>query len=85
MKMRKFVFAAMLAISPLTCAFAQSTGPDVKADSTKESTAIKDGSGANPRQQGSTGSTVVPGDNSSIAGDHKATADTKTGGVAGGK
>jgi hypothetical protein len=85
MKMRNIAFATMLAISPLTGALAQGTGPGLKADSMKESTAMKDGSSTNPHQAGATGSTVVPGDKSSVAGDHKATTETKTGGVAGGK
>lgn len=85
MKMRNIVLATVLAISPLTGVLAQGTAPETKAGSTKESTAMKNGSTTNPHQAGATGSTVVPGDKSTVAGAHKATADTKTGGVAGGK
>ena len=40
---------------------------------------------ANPRAPGATGQAVVPGDNSSIAGDRKATVEQKSGLVSGGK
>ena len=81
MKMRNIFFATVLVINPLTSVLAQGTGPGMKADST----GMKDGSVTNSHQAGATGSTVVTGDKSTVAGDHKATADTKTGGVAGGK
>ena len=81
MKMPNIYFATMLAIVPLTSVLAQGSGPATKTDST----VMKDGSATNSHQAGATGSTVVPGDKSTIAGDHKATVDTKTGGVAGGK
>jgi hypothetical protein len=79
MKVRYIVFAATLAASPLAAAFAQSTSPSTKADSMTESTAMKNGSATNPNQAGATGSTVVPGDKSSVAGDRKGTAEQKTG------
>ncbi len=85
MKMRNFVFAALLAISPLTGVLAQTTGPAIKADSMKESGAVDNGSATTPHQAGATGSTNVPGNKSSVASNQKGTAETKTGGVAGGK
>lgn len=84
MKMRYLAIAAALAVSPLATAFAQGTGPNTKAD-TAESTAIKKGAAANPHQPGATGSTVVTGDKSTVAGDHKATAEQKTGASPSGK
>lgn len=74
--MRNIIFAAVLAISPLTGALAQGTG----AGSTTGA-ATKDSS--NPNQAGATGSTVVPGSNSSAAGDDKATTETKQGQTSG--
>ena len=80
--MRNIVLVALLAISPMTAALAQgTTGSAMTADST---TAMKDGA-ANPHRAGATGSKVVPGTQSSIAGNHKATVETKQGHVAGGK
>ena len=85
MNLRNIVLAAALAISPLTSVLAQTTGPGIKADSMKESSAVDNGSAPGAHQAGATGSTVVAGDKSTVAGDKKATTDTKTGGVAGGK
>jgi hypothetical protein len=85
MKICSAVFAAILAISPLTTALAQGTGPGTKADSATESTAMKNGSATNAHEAGATGSTVVPGNKSTVAGDQKATAETKAGAVTGGK
>ena len=80
MKVPYIVFAATLIASPLAAAFAQgTTSPSTKADSTAESTAVKNGSATNPNQAGATGATVVPGDKSSVAGDRKGTAEQKTG------
>lgn len=80
--MRKIVLAAILAISPLTAALAQgTTGPGLKADSTTESKAVKDGS--NPNQAGATGSKVVPGNKSTVASDHKSTTEMKAGAASG--
>jgi hypothetical protein len=84
MKMRYLALVATLAVSPLA-AFAQSTGPNTKAGNTTESTAIKNGAATNANQPGATGSTVVPGDKSSVAGDHKGTAEQKTGTISGNK
>jgi hypothetical protein len=83
MKARSLLPAALLALIPLTGAIAQSTGPNIKADSRKEATSIKEGSGETTKP-GATGRTVVPGSNSTVAGDSKSTADAKTGGTAGG-
>ena len=83
MKATHLLTAALLAVAPITGALAQGTGPNVKADSPKESTAIKEGSG-DATKPGATGKTVVPGTNSTVAGDSKATAETKTGGTSGG-
>ena len=85
MNIRNIALATILAISPLSGVLAQGTGPGIKADSTQESNAVKDGAAKNPHQPGATGSTVVPGNKSSLAGDHKATAERKAGGTAGGK
>ena len=76
--MRNILFAAVLAISPLTGALAQGTG----TGSTTGSAATTDSS--NPNQAGATGSTTVPGNKSSTAADDKATAETKQGHVSGG-
>ena len=84
MNLRNLVLAAVLAISPLTGVLAQSTGPGIKADSMKESSAVDNGSAPNA-QPGATGSSMVTGNKSTVASDNKATTDTKTGGVAGGK
>ena len=74
MKIRNVLFAAVLAASPLTGVLAQGTGgSDSQSDATSAS------------QPGATGSTVVPGDKSTASGDQKGTADTKAGGVSGGK
>lgn len=85
MNLRNIAFAAVLAITPLTSVLAQGTGPGIKADSMKESSAVSNGSAPAVQQPGATGSTVVTGNKSTVAGDHKATTETKTGGVAGGK
>ena len=81
--MRNIVLAAMLAISPMTAALAQgtTTGSGMTGDST---TAVKNGA-ADPHKAGATGSKVVPGTQSSVAGNHKATVETKQGHTAGGK
>ena len=74
MKMRSCVLAGLLAISPLTAALAQGgTGPDLKADAKKEATDVKKGSATNPHQPAATGHAVVPGSNSTVKGDRKAT------------
>jgi hypothetical protein len=85
MKIRSAVFAAILAINPLMTVLAQGTSPGTKADSATESTAMKDGSATNSHESGATGATFVPGNKSNVAGDQKATAETKAGSVAGGK
>jgi hypothetical protein len=82
MKARYLLPAVFLALAPLTGAIAQGTGPNIKADNTKETTAIKEGS-SNTTKAGATGRTVVPGSNSTVAGDSKSTANEKTGGTAG--
>lgn len=74
MAVRNIFLAGLLAFSPLTAAVAQqSTSPGLKAGSTTELTAVKNGSAANPHQPGATGSTVVPGDKITVSGDSKAT------------
>lgn len=84
MKVRSLVLAGILTTSPLTGAFAQGgTGPQLKADSTQEAKDVKNGSAANPNQGGATGSTVVPGDNSTVAKDQTATGRTQSGGGGG--
>jgi hypothetical protein len=83
MKTRHLLPVALLALAPLTGALAQGTGPNVKADSTKETTAIREGS-SDTTKLGATGRTVVPGSNSTVAGDSKSTANAKTGGSGGG-
>lgn len=83
MNLRNIVFAAVLAISPLSGVLAQGTGPQIKADSMGESRAVDNGSALSAHQSGATGSTVVPGNKSTVASDHKATTETKTGAGAG--
>ncbi len=84
MKVRYIIFAATLIATPLAAAIAQSTtSPTTKADSPAESKAMKNGSATNPNQAGATGTTIVPGDKSSVAGDQKGTAEQKTGQTAG--
>lgn len=78
MRLWILAFAAFLATSPLCGAMAQqTTSPTVGADSGKGSNAVK--KGAAPNMPGGTGTTVVPGSNSTVAGDRTATADAKTG------
>ncbi len=85
MKFRNILFAAILALTPLAGAVAQgTTSPGMKAGSSSEASEMKNGSAANPRQPGATGTTVVPGNHSTIAGDAKATASRKSGGGGGG-
>lgn len=72
---RNIVLAVMLAISPLTGALAQGT-----TNNNTESTAAE-----SQHKAGATGSTVVPGNKSSVAGNQKATTETKQGHVSGGK
>jgi hypothetical protein len=85
MTTRNFVFATVLALTPMAGALAQgSTVPDIKAGSSSEASQMKNGSATNPRQPGATGSTIVRGDRSTIAGDQKATTLRKTGGGGGG-
>jgi hypothetical protein len=84
MKTRHLLPVALLALTPLTGALAQGTGPNAKADNTKEITANKEGS-SDTMKPGATGKTVVPGSNSTVAGDSNSTANAKTvGGTAGG-
>jgi hypothetical protein len=82
MKARYLLPATMLVLAPLTGALAQGTGPNAKADDTKEITANKEGS-SDTTKPGATGRTVVPGSNSTVAGDQKSTTDAKTGGTGG--
>jgi hypothetical protein len=84
MKICNFLFVGVLAVSPIAAAFAQGTGPNMKADASKEATATKDGSATNPNQPGATGSTLVPGSNSTVAGDKGGTQLSKTGDTTGG-
>lgn len=85
MNIRRIVVAAMLTVSPLTAALAQGgTGPDLKADSKTEANSVKNGAATDTRTPGATGSTVVPGNHSSVAGDNAATARAKSGGGGGG-
>lgn len=82
MKIRHFIFAAALAASPLTGALAQGNSPTAGAADTKSSDPKPANSAAtNSKTPGATGSTVVPGSNSTISGDKAATADAKTGGT----
>ena len=80
MRICNFLFVGVLAISPLTSVLAQGTGPDLKADSTREATDVKNGSGTNPHQAGVNGSTATPGNNSTDSANRKGTADGVSGG-----
>jgi hypothetical protein len=84
MKIQSLFFAGILAISPLSAVVAQSTGPDMKAGGAAEADSVKNGAAKNPGQPGATGSTVVPGNQSTVAADHKGTYEQKTGQTAGG-
>jgi hypothetical protein len=88
MKIRQFVVAILLAAGPMAAADAQSTvGPSVGADNRKESADVKAGSAPaahSSNTPGATGKTVVPGSNSTVAGDKSATSETKTGSGGGG-
>jgi len=83
MKTRYLLPAALFALAPLTATFAQGTGPNVKADSAKESTAVKQGS-TDTTKPGATGRTVVPGSNSTVAGASNSTDRAKTTGTGSG-
>ena len=86
MKLRNVLFAAVLAVSPLTSSLAQQTTmPDVKAGSAKEANEVKNGAATTPTQPGATGSSKVTGDHSTVAGDQQATDRVKGGGGGGGK
>jgi len=91
--LRSFLLAAALASAPLVGAMAQANGPTGNYSGTQTSPA-KPGSAASatasglntattpyaaPTAPGATGRTVVPGNNSSVAGDVKGTATAKTG------
>jgi hypothetical protein len=82
MKARYLLPAALLVLAPLTGALAQGTVPNAKADSTNGITANKQGQ-SDTTKPGATGRTVVPGSNSTVAGDRKSTTDAKTGGPGG--
>lgn len=84
MRKRNVLIAGLLTISPLTVAFAQGTAHDTKAGSSIGG-ASKDAGAVDSHKPGATGSAVVPGDKSTVAGDRKATMDTKSGGVSGGR
>ena len=79
MIVRSLFMAVILAASSGGIALAQGTSPNTKADNAAEATATRNGSGS-PAKPGATGSTVVTGDKSTVAGDSKATTDTRTGG-----
>jgi hypothetical protein len=82
------IFVATLAIGPLSGALAQGNTAVGTAD-TKPKSALATGAdskaassaGVNTNTPGATGTTVVPGSNSTVAGDKAATADAKTGGT----
>lgn len=80
MKIQNVFLAAVLAATPFAGAIAQSVAPDVKAGSQSEAAMVRQGSATDTRKPGATGSSVVPGDNSTVAGDQKATDRAKTGG-----
>ena len=77
MKVRYFIFATALAISPLG-ALAQTQTPAVGAGDTKENATVKSATAANPHSPGSTGSTIVPGSTSTVSSDKPATTEQKT-------
>jgi hypothetical protein len=85
MKLYHLTCAALLAVAPMA-AMAQTTGPSVGADNQKEAFDTKAGSGAKANTStapGATGKTVVPGSNSTVAGDKSATEEQKKGAVTG--
>jgi hypothetical protein len=80
MKIYQFALAAFVAASPIVGAsIGWGAEPSVGADNSKEATEIKDGSSTSLHKPGSTGTMVVQGDKSTVAGDKGATAATKTG------
>ena len=84
MKIHQIALATLLAVGPIAGALAQTTGPSIGANSQKDA-GVRAGSDAtSSTTPGATGKTVVPGSNSTVAGDRSGTAETKTGGVAGG-
>ncbi len=86
MKARNVFLVALLMISPLASAVAQqTTGPGLKADSTKEAADVKNGSGTKPRQSSSVGSMVTPGSDAAAASDRHGTDPAKSGGGKTGK
>jgi hypothetical protein len=89
MRLSHLACAAVLAVSQIAGALAQGNlAPSVGADNQKEAADIKAGSGAHsttgtaarsPTTPGGTGQTVVPGSNSTVAGDRASTAEARTG------
>jgi hypothetical protein len=80
-KIGPLFFAAAFAVVPLAKAPAQGQSPTTGAtDSKAADTKPANSAALNRNNSGGTGSTVVPGSNSSISGDNAGTADAKTGG-----
>lgn len=85
MKLQHLFFAGALTITPVAGVLAQQTvSPDLKADNTHEADAVKNGSASNPQRPGSTGSSTVTGDRSTVAGDQNGTDRARSGGGGGG-
>ena len=83
MRVSNLVFAGLLAATPLTMAIAQTTGPDLKAGSTGEANAVKNGAGDGTHTSRATGSAAAAG-SSTVAGAHKGTNVEKKGATSGG-
>jgi hypothetical protein len=83
---RSMILAAALVAAGSTGAWAQSSATQTYIGPT--STTMTPGPGAtpadeNPRVPGATGQAIVPGDNSTVAGDRAATIEQRTGVVSG--
>jgi len=86
MKTWNVLLVALLVISPLASAVAQGgTGPELKADSTKEANDVKNGSATKPPQSSSAASTVSPGSDSTAASDRHGTDPARSGAAGSGK
>lgn len=82
---RSLIVAASLIVTPIIGAMAQSNpsgAKDNKAQPSMSNTQTgsqETGSARNRHVEGATGKTIVPGNESTVAGDKKATSEQKTG------
>lgn len=84
LRLRSLVFAASLVAIPLAGALAQSSPSAAKDNraqpsmSNEQSGSTETGPATSKHTEGATGRTIVPGDESTVAGNRKATSQQKT-------